>query len=101
MVLFVSMFRLLTSFPIVQAATTLCSTTSITITQTSAPIIYIDDDTSPLLDSVYTSYRINTGGSDSFDDLWVRLEDFSSANLSLATNEDGLYHIGSLNINSE
>ena len=99
-ILFLSIIGFLRTVPIVRSATTLCSTTSITITQTSSPIIYIDNDTSPLLDSVYVSYQVDTGGSDSFNDLWVKLEDFSSANLTLAANEDGLYHIGPMNINS-
>ena len=54
------------SYSGVNAAVTACSTTSITVTQTSAPIIYIDKDTTPLLNSVYVSYKLDTGGSDSF-----------------------------------
>jgi len=48
---------------------------------------------SPLLNSAYVSYAINPGTN--FDDLWVKIDNFSDpSHLTLATGEDGLYHVG-------
>jgi uncharacterized repeat protein (TIGR01451 family) len=87
--------------PPVQAVSSTCSTSSIAMTQTSSPIFYIDKDTTPLLDSGYVSYRIDTPSNLSFTDLWVKADTFSdTTKLKLATNEDGVYHIGSLGTSS-
>ena len=69
-----------------------CSLGTISVTQASFHEVVIDE---PALDSTYVSYKIDTGATDSSNDLWVKIENFSDVTkLSLATNEDGLYHVG-------
>ena len=76
-----------------------CGCSTITVARTSTETFVIDAAAS--LDSAYVSYKINTGASESFDDLWVKVENFSDVTkLDLATNEDGLFHVGALAVNT-
>lgn len=78
-----------------------CSDGTIGVTQTSFEEFTIDSSLTPMLDSGYVSYEINTGTGDSFNDLWIKIDNFSDASkLHLAPSENGLYHIGKLDANS-
>ncbi len=94
--LVVSVFSL-TRFTPVQAAA--CISATATVTQTSSPVFYVD--TTNGYPDAYASYRVNTGASGSFSDLWVKVDTFTNtALLGLAPTEDGLYHVGALSSNS-
>ena len=65
------------------------------ITTASSPILYRDMGVSNVTDE-YVAYKItNTTGS-LITDLWVRLTPCVACNVTLSTNEDGLYHVGPL-----
>ena len=68
---------------------------SITVTRKASPKIYIDTGISPSLHGFYVAYEI-TNNSTSYDDLWVKLNDFSGAVVSLGSNENGITHVGPL-----
>ena len=79
-----------------------CSSTSLSVTQTSFDEFTIDESVSPLLNSAYVSYGIDAGASGAFDDLWVKADSFSdTSKLNLAPNEDGIYHVGALANNGQ
>jgi uncharacterized repeat protein (TIGR01451 family)/fimbrial isopeptide formation D2 family protein len=66
------------------------------ITRTSSPVFYIDTGIVPNVVGNYVSYTIkNTSGS-AYTDLWVKLESFSGGRITLAANENGVAHVGSL-----
>lgn len=95
---FISVFLIIILSLVSPAQAAACTATVATVTQTSAPIFYIDTPT--YLDA-YVSYRINTGASGSFTDLWVKVDTFTNTSfLGLAPTEDGLYHVGALASNS-
>jgi fimbrial isopeptide formation D2 family protein/uncharacterized repeat protein (TIGR01451 family) len=68
----------------------------VTITRTSAPKFYIDSGTSPQLLGTYTSYQITNTGVTTIPDVWVGIGSFTGGVVSLATNEDGVMHLGTL-----
>jgi hypothetical protein len=72
-----------------------CSSSNVTITRISAPVFYIDTR-SPGLYGTYIEYKLTNTGASDIDDLWVKLEGFSGTLISLATNEDGVSHVGRL-----
>jgi fimbrial isopeptide formation D2 family protein/uncharacterized repeat protein (TIGR01451 family) len=75
-----------------------CTSTVATVTQTSSPIFYVDD---PSYDYGYISYQVTAGSSTSFSDMWVKVDSFSNAtNLTLASTDSGVYHVGALSANS-
>lgn len=73
-----------------------CSASTATVTRTSSPSLNIDTGYT----NSYVSYKIATGASQSFTDLWVKIDTFSSGNLTLASTEDGLYRVGSMSSSS-
>lgn len=68
---------------------------SITVTRKAASTIYIDTGISPSLTGFYVAYEI-TNNSTSYTDLWVKLQNFSGGAVTLATNENGITHVGPL-----
>ena len=68
----------------------------VTITRTSAPKFYMDSSISPQLLGMYTSYKITNTGGTAIPDVWVGIDGFTGGVVSLATNEDGVMHLGSL-----
>jgi hypothetical protein len=68
---------------------------SITVTRKASSTIYVDTGISPSLTGFYVAYEI-TNNSTSYDDLWVKLENFSGGVVSLAANENGVTHVGPL-----
>ncbi len=71
-----------------------CST--YTITRVSSPTVRIDTGISPALTSAYVAYTITNSTGATVNDLWVKLENFSGSALSLAANENGIAHVGSI-----
>ncbi len=69
------------------------TTQAFTITRTSSPVFYIDTSVNPQLRCMYVSYQITNNSATSYPDVWARL-DTSGAVVTLATTEDGLFHIG-------
>jgi hypothetical protein len=72
---------------------------SVTITRTSSPIFYMNDDNSPALRGMYVSYQItNTGGA--INDAWVKLDmpvyGTAGIKVTLAQYEDGLVQLGTM-----
>ena len=66
-----------------------------TVATASSPILYRDAGVANVTDE-YVAYKItNTTGSP-IADLWVRLTPCVACNVTLSTNEDGLYHVGPL-----
>ncbi|MBI3424412.1 MAG: DUF11 domain-containing protein [Acidobacteria bacterium] len=64
-----------------------------TITTASSPILYRDLGVANVTDE-YVAYKITAPSA--ISDLWVRLTPCTSCNVTLSTNEDGLYHVGPL-----
>lgn len=73
-----------------------CGLDSITVTRISSPVLYIDTGINPQLTSMYVGYSITNNSGTDYDDLWVKLENFSGSIVDLAATEDGVYHIGGL-----
>ena len=67
----------------------------ITITRTSSPVFYLDSGAS--LVGMYAVYKIHNGSGTNYEDVWVDIGSFSGGVISLASNENGLYHLGVLN----
>lgn len=70
-----------------------------TITRISSPDkFYVDTGAapSPLPTGMYVGYKITNTSGAAYSDLWVKLESFSGGIIGLATNEDGIVHVGSL-----
>lgn len=82
--------------PITDVSAAACGASVATISRSSSPVFYIDTGYT----YGYVSYKITTGASGSFNDLWIKADTFSSANLQLASSEDGLYRIGSIGSSS-
>lgn len=83
------------NYRITQAAA--CNGTVATVTKTSSAKFYID--TSNGYTYGYVSFSVTTGGSQSFNDLWVKISGFAPASgniiaLTTAETEDGYYHVG-------
>ena len=79
------------------AATALGATQShaFTITRTSSSTFYISTQAaSNNIGSMYAAYRIQNTTVSSQPDVWVKLDTFTGGSVALATNEDGLYHLG-------
>lgn len=95
-IIFATSLSALVLRPAFQAEALTCTSTVATLTQTSSPIFYIDDGYT----NGYTSFKIDTGSSGAFTDLWVKVDSFSSSNLQLASTEDGLYRVGAISANS-
>ncbi len=58
--------------------------------------MYLDLASSPQLTGMYEGIQItNTSGSN-YSDLWAQAQNFSGPEISLAPNENGIYHIGPL-----
>lgn len=70
---------------------------SITITPLHSSTIYLEKDKTPLLD-MYFGYSITNNSGSAINDLWVRLNNFTGTGsvFTLATYENGVSHIGSL-----
>jgi len=60
--------------PVNYASAAACGASVATITRTSSPVFYIDTGYT----YGYVSYKITTGASGSFSDLWVKADTFSS-----------------------
>jgi hypothetical protein len=72
---------------------------AVTITRTSSPIFFMDDDNTPQIRGMYVSYKItNTGAA--INDAWVKLNmpafGAVGAKVTLGQYEDGLTELGSL-----
>lgn len=78
-----------------EAFATACSSSNVTVTRISAPVFYIDTR-SPGLYGTYIEYKVTNTGASDINDLWVKLESFSGSLITLATNEDGVAHVGRL-----
>jgi hypothetical protein len=78
----------------VRAQAAPCST--YTITRVSAPIVRIDTGITPALTSAYVAYTVTNSTGATVDDLWVKLENFGGTVLGLATNENGVAHVGTI-----
>src|SRR5436190_5805244 len=69
-----------------------------TVTRTSDSYFYISASAAANnIRNMYVAYRITNTGPGAQSDVWVKLDTFTGGIVSLATNEDGLYHIGPLN----
>ncbi|QQS48168.1 MAG: DUF11 domain-containing protein [Acidobacteriota bacterium] len=66
-----------------------------TVTTLSPPYLYIDTATLTTVSAEYVGYRICNDTGANISDAWVRLT-AGGAIVTLAANEDGLYHIGPL-----
>jgi uncharacterized repeat protein (TIGR01451 family) len=70
---------------------------AVTITRTSSPIFYMDDDNTPKLDGMYTSYQITNTGS-AISNAWAKLDmpayGAVGIKVTLAQYEDGLVQLG-------
>lgn len=72
-----------------------CSTG--TVTRISSPgQFHIDSSVSPSLTGAYVGYKITNNSGVAYSDLWVKLEGFTGGIIGLASNEDGLVHVGYL-----
>lgn len=78
----------------VRAQAAPCST--YTITRVSAPIVRIDTGITPALTSAYVAYTVTNSTGATVDDLWIKLENFGGTVLGLATNENGVAHVGTI-----
>jgi uncharacterized repeat protein (TIGR01451 family) len=70
---------------------------AVTITRTSSPIFFMNDDNTPELRGMYVSYQItNTGAA--INDAWVKLDmpvyGAAGIKVTLAQSEDGLVELG-------
>ena len=75
-----------------------CSSNSgITISSLHSDTIYLEENKTPLL-NMYLGYSIANNSGVPIDDLWVKLGNFSGTGgvFSLATNENGVSHVGAL-----
>jgi uncharacterized repeat protein (TIGR01451 family) len=70
-----------------------------TVTRSSPPYIYIDTADLTNAGATYIAYKICNDTGAAIADAWVKLSS-SSAIVTLAANEDGLYHIGPLAVNA-
>ena len=66
------------------------------ITRTSSPVLYMDMGITPSLQGMYVAYQINNNSGINYQDIWVGIDSFTGGVISLAPNEDGLVHLGSL-----
>ncbi|UCC84845.1 MAG: DUF11 domain-containing protein, partial [Gemmatimonadota bacterium] len=64
-----------------------------TISRTSSPIFYLD--LSSGLQGMYVSYQITNTGAPA-GDVWADVTNFTGGVITLATNEDGLVHLGAI-----
>ncbi len=64
-----------------------------TISRTSSPIFYLD--LSSGLQAMYVSYQITNTGAPA-GDVWADVTNFTGGVITLATNEDGLVHLGAI-----
>lgn len=89
---------------IVRLVITLCFVTfgltfveaQLTITRTSSSVFFLDTGNTPKLQGMYTSYQISNTGATAYPDIWVSAGSFAGGVISLAPNEDGLFHLGPL-----
>ncbi|MEP1059936.1 MULTISPECIES: DUF7507 domain-containing protein [Cyanophyceae] len=96
--LFTSTFLLPLSLLNPQAARA-ASCSAGTITRISSPDkFYVDTGAapSPIPTGMYVGYKITNTSGAAYSDLWVKLENFSGGIIGLATNEDGIAHVGPL-----
>ena len=84
------------------AAPDCSSAASVTIASRYSPIFYTDFDVtfsgssteSPA--SNYIGYAVTNSTGATIDDAWIKLDTFAGGSITLATNEDGIYHIGQM-----
>src|SRR5215210_6005961 len=69
---------------------------AVTVTRTSSPIFYYDTSINPQLRCMYVSYRVTNDGSYQ-PDVYATIGSFTGGVVSLATNEDGVVHLGAMN----
>src|SRR5205085_8586813 len=69
---------------------------AITFTRTSGSIFFVSSQAaSNGVRNMYVAYRVtNTGAAES--DVWIKLDTFTGGVVSLAGQEDGLYHVRAL-----
>lgn len=77
-------------------ASSSCPSSIATLTRVSSPIIYLDLSSSPQLTGMYEGIQVQNTSSTNYTDLWATASNFSGPEISLATNETGIYHIGAL-----
>jgi uncharacterized repeat protein (TIGR01451 family) len=65
-----------------------------TITRTSSPVFYTDFAAGQR--GMYVSYQITNTGGTSYSDVWVGVDTFTGAFVSLAPGEDGLVQLGAM-----
>src|SRR5215212_9975938 len=63
-----------------------------TITRTSSPVFYTDFGAN--IRGMYVSYQILNNSATSYPDVWVAVDTFTGASVSLAPNEDGIVQLG-------
>jgi hypothetical protein len=96
------MLHALSQFPVANAQGPSCSssTYTVTISGVSSPTFYIENDPAfQNLFGMYIGYRITNNGtlaSQDCEDLWVKADTFAGGFLGLASNEDGITHLGPL-----
>jgi uncharacterized repeat protein (TIGR01451 family) len=71
---------------------------AITITRTSSSAFYVSSQAaSNGIRNMYVAYRITNTGAAAEPDVWVKLDTFTGGIVSLASQEDGLYRLYTLN----
>ncbi len=68
-----------------------------TITRTSSPVFYTDFGAN--IRGMYVSYQILNNSATSYPDVWVAVDTFTGASISLAPGEDGIVQLGPMAAN--
>jgi uncharacterized repeat protein (TIGR01451 family) len=68
-----------------------------TITRTSSPVFYTDFGAN--IRGMYVSYQILNNSATSYPDVWVAVDTFTGASVSLAPGEDGVVQLGPMAAN--
>ncbi|HEX4945599.1 MAG TPA: hypothetical protein VFZ34_02900 [Blastocatellia bacterium] len=69
------------------------------MTSLSSPFLYVDTAQPLTVSAEYVGYQIKNDTGVAITDLWVKLTTAGTI-VTLATNEDGLYHVGPLAVNA-
>lgn len=82
--------------PTTVLASSSCPASVATITSVSSPVLYYDNTITPALAGFYEGYQVTNTSSSNYADLWAQAGSFSSSSITLAPEENGIYHVGSL-----
>ncbi len=69
-----------------------CNTGNVTPVHSGTYYIDLGDN----ITGMYVGYKITNNSGANYNDLWVKLDNFTGGKVGLATNEDGIVHIGPL-----